>query len=118
MALARINFYDVVQKLADPEYNPAPIIIYYKAKLTVEPEGNPTSTVLYIKYDTGTIAWSTRYDGTYTLGDKMLEVEDYKAYIRLVSGQLRLHCAATLSSMVKPYPMILELETIPDPTQL
>lgn len=118
MALARINFYDVVQKLADPEYNPAPIIIYYKAKLTVEPEGNPTSTVLYIKYDTGTIAWSTSYDGTYTLGDKMLEVEDYKAYIRLVSGQLRLHCAATLSSMVKPYPMILELETIPDPTQL
>lgn len=118
IALARINFYDVVQKIERPEYTPTPTTIYYKAKLTVAPDGNPTSVVLYLKYDTGTIAWSTSYDGTYTLGDKMLEVEDYKAYIRLISGQLRLHCAATLSYMVKPYPMTLELETIPDPTQL
>lgn len=118
IVLARINFYDVVQKIERPEYTPTPTTIYYKAKLTVAPDGNPTSVVLYLKYDTGTIAWSTSYDGTYTLGDKMLEVEDYKAYIRLISGQLRLHCAATLSYMVKPYPMTLELETIPDPTQL
>lgn len=113
VVLARINFYDVVAKIADPNYTPVSAIIYYKAKLTVAPDGNPTSAVLYLKYDTGTIAWSTRYDGTYTVGDKMLEVGDYKAYIRLVSGQLRLHCADTLSYMVKPYPMTLELETIP-----
>lgn len=115
VVLARINFYEVVTTITNPNHNPASVIIYYKAKLTVAPDGNPTSAVLYLKYDTGTIAWSTRYDGTYTVGDKMLEVGDYKAYIRLISGQLRLHCADTLSYMVKPYPMTLELETIPYP---